>query len=162
MGSDTATAVPGRTLADPALFARLTAQITRTDPAIDTETAERIADQAFAFLATCADREETDEALTPSVRVDIGWHTFLLRTREYQQWCARHAGRFLHHNPHDGVRGAADPHAAQARAVAAIRRAGYHVDEELWSADADCSQGGGPAPCGDDGRGGNPPPGHPV
>lgn len=35
----------------------------------------------------------------PSEAVDIAWHEFLLFTKEYQTFCNRGIGRFLHHTP---------------------------------------------------------------
>jgi len=35
----------------------------------------------------------------PSEAVDIAWHEFLLFTKEYQEFCNRGMGRFLHHTP---------------------------------------------------------------
>ncbi|GAA3634468.1 hypothetical protein GCM10022420_004140 [Streptomyces iranensis] len=70
--------------------------------------AERIAAQTAAFLAACANN--TGRPLTPSKAVDIGWHTFLLHTRDYADFCQRVAGHFIHHvptNPAEGGRGAA-------------------------------------------------------
>jgi hypothetical protein len=37
--------------------------------------------------------------LTPSRRVDLAWHEFLLCTRAYQQFCMAHFGRMIHHEP---------------------------------------------------------------
>ena len=35
----------------------------------------------------------------PSEIVDVFWHEFLLFTREYQEFCKKGIGRFLHHTP---------------------------------------------------------------
>jgi hypothetical protein len=35
----------------------------------------------------------------PSKVVDIAWHEFILRTREYHAFCERAFGRYLHHTP---------------------------------------------------------------
>lgn len=53
-------------------------------------------DQALAFLIACAN---TPRPLAPSAEVDLGWHTFLLYTNEYADFCERIAGRFIHHRP---------------------------------------------------------------
>ena len=86
------------------------------------------------------------QRLGPSELVDIGWHTFVLYTRDYAEFCDRVAGRFIHHVPeeaadHDG------PAVPVAHAVRAVRAAGYTVDEAVWRGGlADCSDssdGGG-------------------
>lgn len=37
--------------------------------------------------------------LTPSHRVDLAWHEFILCTRAYSAFCEKHLGRFIHHYP---------------------------------------------------------------
>jgi hypothetical protein len=37
--------------------------------------------------------------LTPSHRVDLAWHEFILCTVAYDEFCATHFGRFIHHTP---------------------------------------------------------------
>ena len=37
--------------------------------------------------------------LTPSVRVDLAWHEFILCTRAYDAFCRRLFGKFIHHSP---------------------------------------------------------------
>ncbi|HCA87089.1 MAG TPA: hypothetical protein DEQ61_17390 [Streptomyces sp.] len=85
--------------------------------------------------------------LSPSRAVDPGWHTFVLHTREYAEWCQNTAGRFMHHNLLPGS-GARDGIAVR-RTVAAMEAAGFAVDRCLWGVAADCNE---PACDGDDGR----------
>ena len=37
--------------------------------------------------------------LTPSHRVDLAWHEFILFTRTYIRFCDDHFGRYIHHQP---------------------------------------------------------------
>jgi hypothetical protein len=115
------------------LFRRLAARISR-DHAIEAPMADRIMSQALAFLATCA--RHRGAGLTPSSQVDIGWHTFLLYTAEYVQFCDRVAGGFIHHCPDDDDElGAMSPAGRADRITAtltAMRAAGMPVDTELW------------------------------
>ncbi|MGB0758090.1 MAG: glycine-rich domain-containing protein [Rubripirellula sp.] len=37
--------------------------------------------------------------LTPSARVDLAWHEFILCTRAYEQFCQEQFSRFIHHTP---------------------------------------------------------------
>lgn len=37
--------------------------------------------------------------LTPSQRVDIAWHEFILFTQTYHRFCEECFGRFIHHHP---------------------------------------------------------------
>jgi hypothetical protein len=96
-------------------------------------------EQALAFLYACAGNR--GEPLSPSASVDIGWHTFILHTEEYAEFCRRVAGRFIHHVPDDGRVGG-EPGDEMSRTVAAIAATGLTVDPELWLASAaQCNDG---------------------
>ena len=41
----------------------------------------------------------SSERLTPSHKVDLAWHEFILFTRAYADFCATHFDRFIHHHP---------------------------------------------------------------
>ncbi|MFE6872786.1 glycine-rich domain-containing protein [Kitasatospora sp. NPDC057692] len=128
----------GRTLVDNTLFERLVHRVAH-DHAMERQLAERVVDQALAFLGACA--ASPGARLSPSHLVDHGWHAFLMYTREYAAFCDRIAGSFLHHRPEDGdglVRGR-----AVAATTAALRAAGFQVDPELWAVSANCSEGSG-------------------
>lgn len=128
-------AVP-RELIDPGLFGTLTKRVT-AEAGVDQGTAEAIVEQALAFLVACA--RNPGDHLVPSELVDVGWHAFLLHTREYAEFCARVAGRFIHHRPADP--GQAQPHLeAIGATIAAMRAAGLPVDPALWVPRAECSQ----------------------
>lgn len=119
------------------LWGRLTRRIVK-DEGVDLPLAERIMDQALAFLRLCA-QKTSGETFSPSPLVDIGWHTFILYTKPYAAFCEELAGRFIHHDPsdEDGV----DYGTGNiARTVAALRRHGIVVDEPLWANTGhDCS-----------------------
>jgi hypothetical protein len=135
----------GRSLISEELFARLVRRMI-DDEKLNDVLAERVLDQALAFLGTCA--RERGGPIAPSELVDVGWHTFILHTREYAEFCVRVAGRFLHHVPTD--EDDPDTHGGGARArlnrtVRAIEQAGFMVDADLWPAATDkcnvrCSQ----------------------
>ncbi|WP_100444848.1 glycine-rich domain-containing protein [Glycomyces xiaoerkulensis] len=130
----------GRDLIAPATFDRLTGRLIAHHD-LDSDTAERVVDQAAAFIAACA---ATSAPLSPSAAVDLGWHAFILHTRDYAAFCETVAGGFIHHVPH--VESANTEEAAVQTALeqtmAAIRAAGMWVDEELWRVDGGvkCSQ----------------------
>ncbi|MCW8384635.1 glycine-rich domain-containing protein [Streptomyces justiciae] len=105
--------------------------------------AERIADQAVAFLVTAA---TATVPMVPSDDVDLGLHALILHTKDYAKLCERYAGRFLHHNPKPGG-GPRDPEMVITSARA-MKAAGFMVFDELWmwdgrnlaQCDSDCGR----------------------
>ena len=146
--------VSGRSLVSDVLFERLVARIV-ADEQIERQMAERLMDQALAFLRACASNQ--GRPLSPSRYVDIGWHTFILYTREYAEFCERIAGFFIHHVPDDEDAALSDhPGQTLARSVEAIQAAGLEVDDELWLTPA--SMKGRRNGCSNLGCGAGPPP----
>lgn len=127
-----------RTLVGPDLFARLVARIS-SEHGLSADQATLVMEQAVLFLWTCAHYPDT--RLEPSRQVDIGWHTFILYTKEYAEFCRRVAGRFIHHVPDDVIRDATSrsPQGTGA-SVTAMRALGLHVEPGLWVGASECSQ----------------------
>lgn len=137
-----------RELVSPDLFDRLTERVMK-DEGHDRDHSERVVEQTLAFLRACADNPSA--SLRPSTAVDPGWHAFLFHTREYARFCARVAGRFIHHEPAKDDRATGG---TLARTVEALRTTGYDIDHELWPlvAGADCADEGN---CSASGRSGD-------
>jgi len=94
--TDTTDRTGVRDLLPASLFDRLAARITIAEH-VDHHEAELIMDDGLAFLRDCAVNPE--QRLSPSPRADLGWHTFILFTKDYAEFCQRIAGRFIHHVP---------------------------------------------------------------
>lgn len=149
--------VSARTLIEPELFACLCRKIVN-DKGVEREYAERVMDQALAFLGACA--KFPGNKLAPSNVVDVGWHAFILYTREYADFCQRVAGRMIHHVPEDASgapQHSKEPFSVRLGTVEAIRRAGYRVDHELWTEGSyascgNCYEDGNCAASGKDGN----------
>ncbi|MFG2584089.1 glycine-rich domain-containing protein [Streptomyces malaysiensis] len=132
----------GRALVSGGLFDSLTHFVV-THNGQTPERAERIADQALAFVATAA---TASVAMVPSDDVDLGLHAFILHTEEYAQFCHEHAGRFLHHNPAPG--GGGRTLEAVTASTHAMKAAGFMVFDDLWTVngenaaqcDSDCGR----------------------
>ncbi len=83
--------------------------------------------------------------LSPSEAVDAAWHRFILNTEEYQRYCEKHAGRFLHHRPTTpGHRSSTTPQ----QTFEVLVTLGYEVDERVWTqtgsrCDGGCDGGSG-------------------
>jgi hypothetical protein len=133
-------------LLDQELWDRLVKRIIKVE-GLHRSLAERILNQALAFLLLCA--KEPNGAFSPSPLVDVGWHTFILYTKPYADFCDKVCGRFLHHTPSD-VEGVDYGTGDVARTAAALRSHGFVVDEPLWVSnrqnctnDGDCTSGDG-------------------
>jgi hypothetical protein len=116
------------------LHTRMAARI-RADHPEHADRAIEILDQALAFLTACAARPAAH--LAPSELVDIGWHTLILYTRDYAEFCQRIAGRFIHHQPTDD--GQSEGGCTAADTVAVMRELGLPVIADLWAQSGDCS-----------------------
>ncbi|MEV5874022.1 hypothetical protein AB0L75_07310 [Streptomyces sp. NPDC052101] len=91
----------GRDLVSPELFERL-ADFCAEEYGHERSTAERIMSEALAFLDGMG---QTGEGMSPSTVVDPGWHTFMLHTEEYAEFCRKRYGRFIHHAPKSPIPG---------------------------------------------------------
>ncbi|MFC9971659.1 glycine-rich domain-containing protein [Spirillospora sp. NPDC127200] len=125
-----------RSLISPELLARLVDRICE-EHNVPERFAERVMVQALGFLQACA--LNPGAGLAPSETVDIGWHAFILHTREYAEFCQRVAGRFVHHAPNENGAAVQEAEAISAT-VAAMRTAGIDVDPQLWEPSSKCSQ----------------------
>ncbi|WP_327323742.1 hypothetical protein OG735_15410 [Streptomyces sp. NBC_01210] len=130
--------VTGRQLVSAELFERLT-DFCADEYGLERGVAERVMDEGLAFLDVMG---RTGESLSPSKTVDPAWHTFMLHSPEYTEWCLSRYGRYIHHAPNSRYR----DKAAMVDVVAKIRAAGYPVDESLWGIRANCNE---PTCCGD-------------
>ncbi|MET9033172.1 glycine-rich domain-containing protein [Streptomyces mirabilis] len=117
----------GRAVAGEELFESL-ARFVVIHNGQSSERAERIADQAVAFLVTAA---TAIVPMVPSDDVDFGLHALILHTKEYAELCEKYAGRFLHHSPMPGG-GGRDPEKVAASAHA-MKAAGFAVFDDLWT-----------------------------
>ncbi len=70
---------------------------------------ELVLDGLRQYFQICRDAGNRLVAM-PSQVVDDAWHEFILFTRQYQEFCWRGFGRFLHHTPAEAMR---TPTAAQ-------------------------------------------------
>lgn len=88
------------------------------------------------FLVVCATRGEVS---APSESVDDMWHTALLFTRSYREYCETHLGTFIHHEPVE-VLADADVYSQTRDATASLFG---DLDERHWpSADVVARCGG--------------------
>src|SRR5262249_53715287 len=68
------------------------------------EEAEEVFQETLRWLYLCGSglREDFACAMTPEIaKLDEMWHTFLMLTRDYADFCERYFGFFLHHVPNE-------------------------------------------------------------
>ncbi|MEU5427581.1 hypothetical protein AB0H73_18530 [Streptomyces olivoreticuli] len=130
----------GRDLVSPDLF-RTLADFCADEYGQERCVAERIMDEALALLWVMG-TTQSGNTMAPSTAVDPGWHTFVLHSREYAEWCMKEFGYFLHHVPNAKIR----TRGLMVDVVGKVKAAGFEVDESLWGTAAECNP---PACCGD-------------
>jgi len=59
---------------------------------------KKVVEATIDYFYICSQAKGKMVAM-PSEIVDVFWHEFLLFTREYQSFCQKGIGRFLHHTP---------------------------------------------------------------
>lgn len=127
-----------------ALWERLVGRVAEENE-LPVDQAELIVDGALGFLELCA--AHPGHRFVPSRKVDLGWHAFLMYTREYREFCGRVAGRFIHHEPtDDGTK----PRVADAnRTIAFMKKRGIPFRAEVWLRQGSGSCDPGPPDCGE-------------
>jgi hypothetical protein len=66
------------------------------DGGVSYEEAKNIFEDTKLFLVECGSSPGTQ---VPSERTDLGWHTFILFTRDYREFCEKYFDRFIDHAP---------------------------------------------------------------
>lgn len=84
------------------------------------------------FLYLCGTYDET---LVPSKRVDTAWHHFILFTRDYDTFCRRYFGNFIHHSPQPPSAGSTE--SAFRRTLELVQEA-FGVVSDNWDANCYC------------------------
>lgn len=82
--------------------------------------------EVIKFLSLAAENDRG--MLTPSRRVDLAWHEFILYTRSYTEFCATHFGRLIHHEPG----GEPETNRHQYQRTLELYRARYGMPDEVW------------------------------
>ncbi|MDX3747561.1 hypothetical protein [Streptomyces sp. AK08-02] len=130
----------GRSLVTDADFAML-ATFCADEYGLERCVAERVVDQALALVHVMG-TTRSGALMAPSQQVDPGWHTLILHTDWYANWCQEQFGYFLHHQPNSKTR----TRGLMTDVVGRIGAAGFEVDERLWGTAAECNP---PSCCGD-------------
>jgi len=105
-----------------------------------------VATEAKRYLVLCA---MNAEPYAVGGEVDSFWHTFVLFTQRYADFCQKVAGHFIHHVPGDDL--PADPVASKAQYAATLRdyrlAYGTAADPSIWPATGSANDDSDAAPC---------------
>jgi hypothetical protein len=77
----------------PGLVARI-----MSEQGIGEEEATKQFDDLMIFLYVCGAHRDARPFFPPPL-IDEAWHTFLLFTKDYAEFCKKHFGFFIHHSP---------------------------------------------------------------
>lgn len=68
---------------------------------LSSEKAEQLFRDMLRFLALCEQRDDSGKGvlLAPPEAIDTAWHHFILFTEDYEVFCMKFFGRFIHHRP---------------------------------------------------------------
>jgi hypothetical protein len=83
----------------------------------------------------------TDGPISPSPSVDDFWHAFILHTKDYEEFCQKHFGHYLHHEPKDHRLPRDDRDPTPGIHTKALIEAAYpEYDRGIWATAAICSR----------------------
>lgn len=98
---DRTEALRNKELIPNSLWERMVRRIVR-EYTLSRELSERIMDQTLGYLVITSHYLDSDMVVMPSPLVDIGWHTFLLYSRDYEEFCGKITqGNMIYHTPND-------------------------------------------------------------
>lgn len=107
------------------------------------EDAERHVFELRRFLALCAMND--GPAYGMRGQIDKAWHTFLMFTRDYAEFCQVVAGKFLHHQPNTGSESQSSGLDAYQRFLADYERVfSEPAPADLWPRPFTSPSSGGP------------------
>ena len=87
------------------------------DHQVAVEEAHILFEETKKFLAVCASEADGDiEKMSPSDKQDQMWHTFVLHTKDYMDFCYEMFGVYLHHQPCTGTREHVSPEQSKMKA----------------------------------------------
>jgi len=81
---------------------RLQLRLAETYPHLSTDQQALVMQALREYFQICLEAKGRMIAM-PSQAVDLVWHEFILFTRDYEQFCKKGLGRFLHHTPAEAM-----------------------------------------------------------
>jgi len=81
---------------------RLTVELRKRYPHLSDADCDKVLEGLRVFFLICLAAKNRAIAM-PSQAVDVVWHEFILFTRDYELFCSKALGRFLHHTPAEAM-----------------------------------------------------------
>lgn len=97
----------------------------KQEKGISLKRSKRIIEGSIQFLEMCG---RYDIGFVPSKLIDEGWHIMILHTKDYQDWCKKKFGIFMHHEPN--FRGRLKTTSFDT--VKFMKKHGIKYDKDLW------------------------------
>lgn len=74
-----------------------------------------------------------EESISPTKMIDMGWHHFILFTKDYEDFCEKYLGQFVHHSPHTNEEKGHSSYIenSRKRAIRTIELAQKHLGQNL-------------------------------
>lgn len=82
----------------------ISAKVLKTYPELKPEQVELILKALREYFHILNFAGKNKNVAMPSQAVDVAWHEFILFTKEYQNFCRRALGRFIHHTPAEAMK----------------------------------------------------------
>ncbi|WP_415898003.1 glycine-rich domain-containing protein [Neptuniibacter sp. QD57_21] len=81
---------------------RLTVELRKRYPHLSDADCDKVMEGLRVFFLICLAAKNRAIAM-PSQAVDVVWHEFILFTRDYEVFCSKALGQFLHHTPAEAM-----------------------------------------------------------
>lgn len=133
------TLVPGKTISINAVMGYKNDSLVRRFQhklGLSQKEAQMLLDDVKRFLYLCATEEKR---IVPPGMVDEGWHSFILFTKDYANFCQRYFGKFIHHQPWTTKSITKGQTALVAQTKTIIRRVFGKMPSKFWVFKAECS-----------------------
>jgi hypothetical protein len=103
----------------------------RIEHQVSTERAQNLVGQWSAFIALNLVNESAE--LTPPMALDLVWHSAILNTKDYREFCNARFGRFVDHVIKMEFEGELGEHEAAHRAIQLAKALFKNLDPMIWS-----------------------------
>lgn len=102
----------------------------------------RILNSTIDFLSLCVHASRLGHlqknGLSPSRKVDIGWHEFLMYTKAYMKFSKSLGVPFIHHEPNDNPQADKKHFGGKQATINYMLANNIAFDTEIWAVKSDC------------------------